>query len=110
MTNPALPEIYGHLDADIAPLVHALRSAGFPTSCSGGSDRKDSWLNVPFVNIAADGKGPLAVGIMRVMAARWLRERGITANVCEVWTTLQDEPEFPFVRVEIFSDLSEARF
>lgn len=107
MTGLALPPITGALDERIAPLVHALRAAGFPTSASCDGD--SSWQRVPWVNVEAASGGPLAMGIMRAILVRWLRDRGIVANVCECHTTLQGEPGFPFVRLEVLSDLAEAK-
>lgn len=105
-----LPVITGQVDAKMAPLVHALRAAGFPTtsSCDGAGG---GFLTVPWVNVATDAMDGhyLAVGIMRAALVRWLRGHDLVANVVEVFTTMDGEPAFPFIRIEVFSDLSEAQ-
>lgn len=102
-----LPIIAGLIDEAIAPLVFALRRDGFPTtsSCDGQASEEAGWLpGLPWVNVAADTMEPAMVQSGLIA---WCRNHGVKANVCLVRSTFKELA--PWVRVEVFSNLSEAK-
>lgn len=102
-----LPIVAGIIDAEIAPLVFALRRDGFPTtsSCDGTASEETGWLpGLPWVNVAADTMEP---PMMQSALLAWCRNHDIKANVCAVRSTFKELA--PWVRVEVFSKLSEAK-
>lgn len=104
-----LPPIYAPLDEKIASLVMALREAGFPTqhSCDGHAPGL-----VPTINVGSlwPQYAGLGLNLTRGTLCLWLRQHNVTANVCQVYTTLEGEEEvFPFIRIEIYSPLAEAK-
>lgn len=100
-----LPPVYAPLDPKVAPLVEALRRDLFPTSHSCDGEKEGGAIAVPWVNVDCARYG--AVGTVTLTRA-WLIERNIFANVCLVYGTAESD-DYPFVRIEVYSDLAEAR-
>jgi hypothetical protein len=97
-----LPPITGQLEPKIGPLVMAMREYGFRTKTSGDGT---GWIGLPYVVICEDSR---AIEYRRRSLIRWLRNHHVIANVAQVYTTLHSEPNFPLLRVEVFS-MNEAK-
>lgn len=106
-TITRLPPIYAVIDPVVAPLVIALRRDGFPTShsCDGHviTDGKP-WVTV---EIAA-GVEPLEA---QRRLAQWCHDHGVEALVgimFGIFGRVHGRTVF-YLRLEVFSDLAEAR-
>lgn len=105
-----LPPITGQLDPKIAPLVNALRDAGWPTTSSCDGEETEAWLHIPFVNIAPRGRGQGSIMGDILQLTGQLRLWRVSANLCAVYSTEAGSGEegFPLIRLEIFSTLGDA--
>lgn len=103
-----LPPITEPLDPRVAPLVTMLRAAGFATLASGDGSHEENIHRLPYVILAnkSDAYGTWRIDQTRRALLRWLRERGIIANVSQVYGTIDDE-RFPYVRLEVYGDLPQ---
>ena len=108
----SLPPINAPLDEKIASLVMALRADGFPTfaSCEGhvtigGAEQGQPWVNVTQGSWA----GSRRIAQTRRRLIDWLQKRDVMANVVQVYSTIEGEDAFPFIRIEIYSPLAEAK-
>lgn len=106
-----LTPITGQLDSSIAPIVEALRRAGFDTTAS--CDGHDSWQGVPWVNVGLISRSRAfgTLGLEGKTVARllsWCDEHNVAGNVCRVYTTVNGE-RHEYIRLEVLSELREAR-
>jgi hypothetical protein len=102
----SLPRIYAPLDPKVAPLVEALRREGFHTthSCDGHGENDLPWVTVR--------QAHWNLGELVNLLLRFMREHNLQGNVSVVHSTeaYRAPGAIPFLKMEVFSDLSEARF
>ena len=102
----SLPRIYAPLDPRVAPLVEALRREGFHTShsCDGHGEFDLPWVTMRIAHWDA--------GELVNLVLRFMREHDVKGNVSLVYSTeaYRAPDEIPFLKVEVFSDLVDARF
>jgi hypothetical protein len=103
-----LPPIYADLDPKVAPLVEALRRDGWPTthSCDGHGEYDLPWVTLQYP--VSKTARRWAVGSL----LDWMVEHNLQGNVSVVHSTeaYRAPGEIPFLKIEVFSDLKDARF
>lgn len=94
--------IYGLLDPIVAPLVVALREAGFDTLHSCDGRQEGSAFRLPWVIVAETCPGFID------KLLDWLDDHEIAGTVSREWSTVEGE-RHQQIRIVVYSDLCSAR-